>query len=329
MKQENQPKVIPVIIPTNSMLRTYNCYLIKGNKEVTLVDAAIDDDEAYNYFLETLADNNLQVKDITQIVLTHNHSDHTGFVRRIREQTKVDVYAHPNAHLRLMRDEKFLTRRIDFFNQLYTEHGCGERGKAEVKRMAEALTKNENLRVEAPILPIVEGGMINQFKVIEVPGHSIDQIALYNQMTGELIAGDHVLEHAPSNALVEMGFEGEMIQSLYLYEQSLKRCEKLPLNIIYPGHGIIVEEKCNELFTERLNSIARKSKRIKEAVIKQEQTASMLAKNYYKKRYDTLFVLVMSEMIGHLERLVIKGELMKTYRNSVYVYSENKNNINH
>lgn len=325
MKQENQPTIISVIIPTNSMLRTYNCYLIKGNKEVTLVDAAVDDDEAYNYFLETLQHNNLQVKDITQIVLTHNHSDHTGFVRRIREQTKVDVYAHPNAHLRLLRDEKFLTRRIDFFNQLYTEHGCGERGEAEVKRMTEALKKNENLRVEAPVLPIVEGDMINQFKVIEVPGHSIDQIALYNPMTGELIAGDHILEHAPSNALVEMAFDGEMIQSLYLYEQSLKRCEKLHLNTIYPGHGIIIEEKCNELFTKRINAIKRKSRRVKASIIEKEQTASELAENHYKKRYDTLFVLVMSEMIGHLERLVIKGELTKTDKGSLYVYGETEN----
>src|SRR5699024_4474344 len=170
--------------------------------------------------------------------------------------------------------------------------------------------------------------MINQFKVIEVPGHSIDQIALYNQMTGELIAGDHVLEHAPSNALVEMGFDGEMIQSLYLYEQSLKRCEKLHLNTIYPGHGIIVKEKCNELFTKRINAIKRKSRRVKASIIEKEQTASELAKNHYKERYDTLFVLVMSEMVGHLERLVINKELTKTYKNSVCVYSENKNDVN-
>src|SRR5699024_8033703 len=141
-----------------------------------------------------------------------------------------------------------------------------ERGKAEVKRMAEALTKNENLRVEAPILPIFEGGMINQFKVIEVPGHSIDQIALYNQMTGELIAGDHVLEHAPRSDLVEVGFDGDMLQSLYVYGDSQKRCQILPLNRIYPDRGTSVEEKSNELFTERLNWLARERKLIKEAL---------------------------------------------------------------
>ena len=321
MDQIKNPVVIPIIIPANSMLRTYNCYLIKGNDTLTLVDAAIDDDEAYQIFLDVLEENNLQVKDLSEIVLTHNHSDHTGFVRRIREQTDVNVFAHPKAHLRLMRDENFLTKRINFFDQLYKNHGCGKRGIAEIERMKEALTKNYHLRVDPPIYPLVEGDMINDFKVLETPGHSIDQIVLYNEASGELIAGDHILEHAPSNALIEMGMEGEMLQSLYLYEQSLKRCETLYLTTIYPGHGIVVREDCNELFTKRLNSINRKSKRIKAEIIKKDQSASELAKSHYKEMYDTLFVLVMSEEIGHLERLVINNELTKTYKNSVYIYS--------
>src|SRR5699024_12217053 len=118
--------VIPIIIPANSMLRTYNCYLIKGNDTLTLVDAAIDDDEAYQIFLDVLEENNLQVKDISEIVLTHNHSDHTGFVSRIREKTDVNVYAHSKAHLRLMHNENFLTKTINFFYQLYKNNGFNE-----------------------------------------------------------------------------------------------------------------------------------------------------------------------------------------------------------
>src|SRR5699024_11637787 len=120
------PVVIPIIIPANSMLRTYNCYLIKGNDTLTLVDAVIDDDEAYQIFLDVLEENNIQVKDISEIVLTHNHSDHTDLVKRIRKQTDVNVYAHPKAHLRLMHDENFLTKRINLFYQLYKDNVCDE-----------------------------------------------------------------------------------------------------------------------------------------------------------------------------------------------------------
>lgn len=322
MKTIESPVIIPVIIPTESMLKTYNCYLIKTKNHLTLVDAAIDDDQAYQVFLDVLKNHELKVTDITQIVLTHNHSDHTGFVKRIRKQTKVNVYAHPSAFLRLTRDEVFLRKRLDFFSQLYNKSGCKERGEIEIKRMEEALIKNVNLRVDPPILPIVEGDFISGFKVIEVPGHSIDHIALYNEQTRELIAGDLILEHAPSNALIEMGLEGELLQTLSLYENSLKRCEQLNLNTIYPGHGVIITIDASELFTKRLDSIIRKSKRIKEAIINQEQTAAELAKTMYKDRYDTLFVLVMSEIIGHLERLVLNNELVKEYRDSVYIYSK-------
>src|SRR5699024_3553287 len=110
MDQIKNPVVIPIIIPANSMLRTYNCYLIKGNDTLTLVDAAIDDDEAYQIFLDVLEENNLQVKDISEIVLTHNQSDHNCNVMRIRKQAYVNVYAYAKAHLRLMLDENFLTK---------------------------------------------------------------------------------------------------------------------------------------------------------------------------------------------------------------------------
>lgn len=321
MNKSKNSTVIPIIIPTNLMLKTYNCFLIKTNKQVTLVDAAVDDDDSYLFFLEILKENNLKISDIDQIVLTHNHSDHTGFVRRIRQQTNVDVYAHPLAFLRLTRNQDFLTRRIAFFNKLYNESDTGKRGIKEVKRMEQALIDNQHLRVDLPLLPLVEGDIINGFKVIEVPGHSIDHIALYNENTEELIAGDLILKHAPSNALVEMDENGEMIPSLYLYEQSLKRCEHLKLAVIYPGHGEIINESCDDLFSKRFHSIIRKSKRIKDAIIHQEQTAAQLAKNFYQERYDKIFVLIMSEVIGHLERLVTKNELKKTYQNSVYVYS--------
>lgn len=321
MNKSKYSTVIPIIIPTNSMLKTYNCFLIKTNKQLTLVDAAVDDDDSYLFFLEVLKANNLKVSDIDQIVLTHNHSDHTGFVKRIRQQTNVDVYAHPSAFLRLIRNKDFLTRRIDFFNKLYNESDTGQRGIKEVERMRQALIDNQHLRVDLPLLPLVEGDIINGFEVIEVPGHSIDHIALYNETTEELIAGDLILKHAPSNALVEMGVDGEMIPSLYLYEQSLKRCEHLKLTVIYPGHGEIINESCNDLFSKRIYSIIRKSKRIKDAIIHEEQTAAQLAKNFYQERYDKIFVLIMSEVIGHLEHLVAKNELKKTYQNAVYVYS--------
>ena len=316
-------RIIPVMIPTHSMLKSFNCFIIKTEENITLVDAAIDDDEAYDMFIKVLSENNLRVADITQIVLTHNHSDHTGFVRRIRQQTAVEVYAHPRAFLRLTRDINFLTKRVDFFGELYREHGTGQRGEEQVGRMRAGLIKNEHLRVDYPIKPIVEGDFINGFEVIEVPGHTVDHIALYNSMTGDFIAGDHVLEHAASNALVEMGLEGEMMQMIYLYEQSLKKCESLNIRTIYPGHGIIIDEEAGEIFKKRLNSIQRKSFRIKKSIEEKTQSAAELAISFYKGRYDKLFLLVMSEVIGHLERLVINDELVKEQREGIIYYQKN------
>ncbi len=313
--------VSSIIIPTKSMLKTFNCFLFKADGAYTLVDACIDDDEVWEFFKERLSELKIEVNEINRIVITHNHADHIGLIGRIREiNPSVKVYSHPRAVLRLRRESSFMQMRIRFFEDLYRSHGAESVANKTIERMKQSLEKNKHLAIEEPIYPLVEGDFVGPFKVIEVPGHAIDHIALYHSKTKELISSDLALEHSSSNALVEPDKNGQLMPTLVMYEASLKRVLDLEIERVYPGHGPVVNEQASELFEKRLNSIERKGHRIKEQLKTSAKTAAEIAQIQYKDRYESLFQLVMSEVIGHLERLVHQGELQRFEQDGLTYY---------
>lgn len=314
-------EVIPIIIPTESMLKTFNCFLFKRDEGYTLVDACIDHERVWTFFKERLTELKIQINEIKQIVITHNHADHIGLIRRIRAiNPSVKVYSHPRSFLRLTRDDSFMRMRIRFFEDFYRAHGAGPAANETMKRMKKSLAKNKHLAIEEPIYPLVEGDFIGDFEIIEVPGHAIDHIALYNLKTKELISSDLALEHSSSNALVEPDKKGKLMPTLVMYEASLKRCLELEIETVYPGHGRVVDEQARELFENRLSSIERKGRRIKAHLKDSEKTAAEIAEIQYKDRFEGLFQLVMSEVIGHLERLVQREEVVRIEKQGIIYY---------
>lgn len=45
-----------------------------------------------------------------------------------------------------------------------------------------------------------------------------------------------------------------------------------------------------------------------------------LAKEMYGKKYDTLFTLVMSDLVGHIDRLEKLGKVTKRRKQGVFYY---------
>src|SRR5699024_9083832 len=226
-----------------------------------------------------LQKNGRKIEDIQKIILTHNHHDHIGLVNRIRSHHHIPVYAHRDAVVRLQREPSFFNRRIDFFQALYSKMGCGKDGEIEVKRLREATIKNKDDVLHGEISLLQEGDCLDGLQVVEIPGHAADHIALFHEGSGQLLAGDHLLQHISSNALIEPDAQGQMIPSLQLYETSLKKCLKLPMTVIYPGHGEVITSP-HELIKKRIDEIDRKSAKIKRVVAEQARTAAEVAQIY-------------------------------------------------
>ncbi|MFC9596515.1 MBL fold metallo-hydrolase [Peribacillus butanolivorans] len=319
MKTNTLLEIYPIIAPSALSLKSINFYLVKQDESLTLVDAGMNDDVCWNALQNTLKENGFTIKDITEILLTHHHGDHVGLVNRITALHPIPVYAHSKSIPRLKRDPDFLSMRIEFYKQLYLQMGCGELGDKQVAYLFNAVDNNKDQRLNCDIIEITEKKWLN-FEVIEFPGHAPDQIAFLDQKEKRLLAGDLLIKHISSNALVEPDENGNRMLTLVDHIDSLKRCLSLQINLILPGHGNIIEHP-GSLIEKRLNSIESKSQKILALIESGISTGNELAKTFYKEKYVKEFPLVMSEIIGHLDYLEYQEKINKEIiKNVVHYY---------
>ena len=209
MLQSQEDFIIhPIEIPTTLNLTSFNFYLIEYKNSLALIDAGVNSEKCWDIFNKTLGNLGFCVEDIEKIILTHNHEDHVGIINRILSIKNVPIYAHPEAIYRLKREKEYFTQRIDFFRQLYSEMGCGEKGEQQVSKLLKAMPEKEKEIVNGTIVPITESDEISGLKVIETPGHSPDHLVFLNERQKCLFSGDQLVHHISSNAIVEPDREG-------------------------------------------------------------------------------------------------------------------------
>ncbi|WP_458413427.1 MBL fold metallo-hydrolase [Schinkia sp. CFF1] len=309
--------IYPIVLPVHHNLKSFNSYLIKDGYALYLIDAGINNENYWNLFNETLHTHGFTLHDLSGIYITHHHVDHVGLINRIATEASIPVYAHEKAIPRLKRDPEFLRNRVDFFKQLYEENGCGEAGVRQVNKLEVAIVKNEHLKIKADIQPL--GNVIQSFDVIEMPGHSPDQVAFLNKECRALFSGDLLIHHISSNAIVEPDENGERICSLLEQMKSLKKCTTLPIDYIFSGHGILIDQP-TQLIKTRLENVETKAMRLLSLIEAGATTASEIAKEYYKTKYEAQFSLVMSEIIGHLDYLEVNDKVKREKINGVWHY---------
>lgn len=312
-------EIFPVHVPVASSLKSVNFYLAKSGQSLILIDAGYNNGDCQKALHDTLKRSGFGLNDLTHIVLTHHHIDHTGLVNWITAEHPIPVYVHPLSFPRLKRDPQFLDMRIDFFQKLYQEMGCGERGKKQVELLKKAIKENESQKITADLVEIGET-FGEHFEVLEVPGHAPDQIALYDRKQERIFAGDLLISHISSNALVEPDENGKRIPSLLIHMDSLKNCLSLPMKQVYSGHGSVIHEP-KELIQTRLDGMEKKAGRFLTLIRNGKSTANEIAETYYRDVYDQQFSLVMSEVIGHLDYLEWQGKVQKGKVNGIWQYT--------
>lgn len=306
------------------MLQSYNCYLVESDDAVVLIDGIVHRDTAWEAFQEVLKANGFTFQDITAVLLTHHHNDHTGIIPMLLEHVTVPIYAHPLAHLRIQRDVTFLTERITFMTELYAKHGCEQaRIVAEKERLEKMYVLNRHERVSGDIRSLQEGEEIFGFQVLEVPGHTPDHLLFYDATREVAFVGDFLLRHMQVNALIDIHGENQrMFRSLANYEQSLHKMKNHPIQVAYSGHGNVIKNVSHRI-ERTLANIETQSERVLAKLAEGQQTAAQIAQSLYGATYAKHFPFVMSEVIGHLDRLESRGAVTCTCIDGVYHYTIN------
>lgn len=141
-----------------------SCYLVEEETELTLVDAALP--FSHKGILKAARKIG---KPITNIILTHAHSDHIGSLDSLKAKLPDAMVSISSRDARLLAGDKSL---------LPEEAGHPIKGGVP-----------KNIKTKPDIL-LAEGDIIGSLEVIFSPGHTPGSISLLDRRTNSLIAGD-------------------------------------------------------------------------------------------------------------------------------------------
>lgn len=199
-----------------------NIFIVTGEKP-TIIDCGTG---LYNTEVSKGIKRIINPNLIEQIIITHEHFDHCGGVRKILDLTnkKVNIMAHVYASEKIEKGDSHFAKMLG---------GYMPRVPVDVK------LKNGDT--------IVIGD--DTFEVIHTPGHTPGSICLYSKVSKSLFSGDTIFSYG---SFGRYDFpEGDFNQ----LKNSIEKIAKLDILNIYPGHEIIVEGDGNKHMKMTLQNI--------------------------------------------------------------------------
>lgn len=311
--------IAKLTVPTPFPVGDVNMYLIKGDR-LTLIDAGVNTEEAWAAFKDQLFALKLRPEDIEQVVLTHHHPDHVGLLDHLPDS--IELYGHPFNQRWLHRTSDFLRQHDQFYRQLSVEFGVPSEFFPHLFLTGKTIKYSCN---EQDLTgTIIEGerppGM-EEWLVIETPGHAQSHIGLFREKDGVMIGGDHILAHVSPNPLMEPPVPGsaERPKPLLQYHRSLKKLFDYPIHFVYTGHGEEVYQLA-ELIEKRMMRQHDRAMTVKGWLEKEELTVFEICKRLFPAVYKKEFALTMSETVAQLDYLSSIGEI-SSKGNQPFFYS--------
>ncbi|WP_044747926.1 MBL fold metallo-hydrolase [Bacillus alveayuensis] len=314
----NNEQIYRITVPTPFTVGDVNMYLIKG-ETLTLVDAGVKTEEAWQAFQQQLGQLGFTPSDIEQVVLTHHHPDHVGLLDYF--PASLHVVGHLKGERWLSKAPDFLEKDQQFFEQFLKECGVENAFLAQLSEMRSSFRYSCRRSLSATLQ---EGDTIpglSGWIVIETPGHAQSHIVLYREQDGLIIGGDHLLLNISSNPLLEPPFAGETERPkpLLQYNESLKKLLDYDISRIVTGHGDDVTE-VKELVEKRLDKQRERAYQVLDMLKMKPLSAFDVCKKLFPAVYEREFILTMSETIGQLDYLEDIGEVAKRKVAGHYIY---------
>jgi glyoxylase-like metal-dependent hydrolase (beta-lactamase superfamily II) len=313
--------IAKLTFPTPFQVGDVNAYLIKTDR-VTMVDCAVRTEEAWQSLQHQLTSLGLTPSDIDQVVLTHHHPDHVGLLDYF--PSDLPVFGHPINERWLLRTEAFYTEHDEFYKSLFVEFGIPVTMFPFINKMKKTLHYSCNRSLTSPILEGSNVPGLQEWSVIETPGHAQSHICLFRERDGVLIGGDHVLAHISPNPILEPPANGQMERPkpLLQYNHSLMKLLQFPISKIYTGHGEEVYH-LQELVEKRMKRQHERAMTVKEFVENEPLTVFEICQRLFPTVYQKELSLTISETVGQVDYLLSLGEIDKMQHQNVVRYIAN------
>ncbi len=269
--------------PSPYTLLGTNCYLLGSPSQLTLIDTG----EGRPEFLSTLT--NLLIENgwsLGSIILTHFHHDHIGGVEQILNSLESEG---SNKIVLFKRFPKYFG-------------GCDESKFPRWASRLQEIQPDQRWKIDET----------TELKAICTPGHTSDSISLLLESTNSvseskriIFSGDTVLGSGSTS----------VFNNLIDYLKSLETLKSLNSDLIYPGHGEIIENS-NELLSHYINHRALRESQILQFLSKNSPLSPIqLVKKMYENLNQNLEFAAAGNVVLHLQKLKSEGKIRKIEKN--------------
>jgi glyoxylase-like metal-dependent hydrolase (beta-lactamase superfamily II) len=206
-------------------------YLIDDGGRLVLVDAGTPRD--WNLLVRTITGLGRRVEDLDAVLITHAHSDHTGFAERARTTTTAGVWIH-EADVDQARGGKqpkhegTMARYLARAEMYRTALSLMRRGAMSIVPIREVSSFADGEVLDVPGRP----------RVVHAPGHTAGSAALHIESRGVLFSGDALVTRNPMTGrvgpqIMPSGLNRDSEQAL----TSLRALLGVAATTLLPGHG--------------------------------------------------------------------------------------------
>jgi glyoxylase-like metal-dependent hydrolase (beta-lactamase superfamily II) len=302
-------------IPTPFAVGRVNCYLVEDDP-LTLLDAGPNSATsltALEAALEALGHN---VEDLQRIVVTHQHIDHIGLVEILAKRSGAEVCSL-DLLAPWLADYKSEMEENDSFSAAIMLRNGIPQDVVHALRAVSASFRGWGAAAHVTH-PLAEGELLEfasrKWRVLHRPGHSPSDTVFFDEASGELFGGDHLIKRISSNPLLSkplvplLSGSDQRPRALMSYMDSLRKTREMELSVVYPGHGDPVDDY-RGLIDERFRMHERRADKLCALIATRPSNAYELAQEMWGNVAVTQAFLTLSEVLGHVDLLIDEGRV--------------------
>jgi glyoxylase-like metal-dependent hydrolase (beta-lactamase superfamily II) len=306
-----------VAVATPFAVGAVNCWLIDDDP-LTLVDTGPNWGTALEELEQRLGALGRRVEDLQRIVITHQHIDHEGLCGILQRRSGAEVCALDLLAGVLEGYEGWQERDDAHAAEVMVRNGVAP--DVVTTRRAMARTARAWGAAATVDTRLTDGGELafagRTLRVLHRPGHSPTDTVFHDAANGVLLGGDHLLGHISSNPLISLpvggrsGAVGTTPHALRNYVRSMRETAAMDdVAVVLPGHGDPVTG-IPELVEGRLTMHERRAAKIHGLLAERGPLdAHEIAHALWGGVALAQAWLTMSEVLGHLDLLLERGEV--------------------
>lgn len=325
MIKEVYPNIYQCKIPlTGSSLGSLNSYIVCSDDKSLIIDTGFNTNKCKDALIKNLNELEIDINsDNISLFITHLHSDHSGLAPYFNANG-VDVYmSKKDGNMRkwLLEESNYIS--TDEFNKyakmIDMQRDFGDfNDNPDYKYRPGDVSEFEFVK-EGDVFKI---GDFN-FEVVDIPGHTLGHIGLYDKNKKIFFCGDHILDEITPN-ITFWGFDQDILS---IYKNSLNKIYDYDIEYLFTAHRNIIKDhkkRIDEIFKHHDDRLYEAISIMKDG----NSTVKDIAKNmHWNSRgnswssFDELQkAFAVLETMAHLEHLVFTDKAKKIDENGTLHY---------